>query len=108
MSRAEQKRRFLERIDQPEKNWKFSLDDVKERGHWKDYMEAYEDVFTHTSTDLAPWYIIPADNKWFMRVAVAEIIHDTMQELRLALSDGHAGAAARSCSRRERCCSMTE
>jgi len=83
VSRAEQKRRFLERIDQPEKNWKFSLGDVKERGHWKDYMEAYEDVFSETSTDWAPWYIVPADNKWFMRAAVAEILNYRLKQLDL-------------------------
>jgi PPK2 family polyphosphate:nucleotide phosphotransferase len=71
VSKKEQKRRFLERIDLDDKNWKFSVNDAKERAFWKDYMHAYEDVFTHTSTRYAPWYIIPADNKWFMRLAVA-------------------------------------
>ena len=71
VSKREQKRRFLERIDMPEKNWKFSLNDVQERQHWDRYMQAYEAVFTHTSTEWAPWYIVPADNKWFMRVAVS-------------------------------------
>src|SRR6476620_1499981 len=65
VSKKEQKRRFLERLDQPEKNWKFSVGDAKERTFWKDYMHAYEETFTHTSTKHAPWYIIPADNKWF-------------------------------------------
>jgi PPK2 family polyphosphate:nucleotide phosphotransferase len=83
VSREEQKRRFLERIDQPEKNWKFSLADVHERSFWKDYMRAYEDVFTHTSTKHAPWYIIPADNKWVMRLAVAGIMHRTLESLDL-------------------------
>jgi PPK2 family polyphosphate:nucleotide phosphotransferase len=83
VSREEQKRRFLERIDHPKKNWKFSLGDVRERGHWKDYVRAYEDVFTHTSTDHAPWYIVPADNKWFMRVAVAEIINFRLKQIDL-------------------------
>jgi PPK2 family polyphosphate:nucleotide phosphotransferase len=83
VSKKEQKRRFLERIDMPEKNWKFSVNDVKERAFWKDYMRAYEDVFTHTSTDRAPWYIIPADNKWFMRLAVADIINDRLERLDL-------------------------
>lgn len=83
VSKAEQKRRFLARIDLPEKNWKFSINDVKERTRWDDYMEAYEDVFTNTSTKYAPWYIIPSDNKWFTRVAVAEIIHHTMKNLNL-------------------------
>jgi len=83
VSRAEQKRRFLARIDQPEKNWKFSANDVKERVFWKDYMKAYEDAFSHTSTDHAPWFIIPADNKWFTRVAVAEIINSRLKKLKL-------------------------
>jgi PPK2 family polyphosphate:nucleotide phosphotransferase len=83
VSRKEQKQRFLDRIEDPTKNWKFSAVDVQERGFWKDYMKAYEDVFTHTSTDWAPWHIIPADNKWFMRAAVASIIAETMEGLTL-------------------------
>jgi len=83
VSKDEQKRRFLDRIDHPEKNWKFSVTDAKERQYWKDYMRAYEDVFTYTSTEWAPWYIIPADNKWFMRVAVAEVIYQTLANLDL-------------------------
>jgi PPK2 family polyphosphate:nucleotide phosphotransferase len=83
VSKAEQKRRFLARIDLPEKNWKFSINDVKERSSWDDYMQAYEEVFTHTSTKYAPWYIVPSDNKWFTRVAVSEIIHHTMKGLQL-------------------------
>jgi PPK2 family polyphosphate:nucleotide phosphotransferase len=83
VSKKEQKRRFLERIDNEDKNWKFSVNDAKERSHWKDYMQAYEDVFTHTSTKSAPWYIIPADNKWFMRLAVAAITYQTMKDLDL-------------------------
>lgn len=65
ISKSEQKRRFLRRIELPEKNWKFSMSDVEERAYWNDYMEAYEDVFNHTSTDWAPWYIIPSNHKWF-------------------------------------------
>ncbi len=83
LSKEEQKNRFLERIDLPEKNWKFSANDVKERGHWDDYMVAFEDVFNHTSTPWAPWHIIPADNKWFMRLAVADIICTKLKELNL-------------------------
>ena len=83
VSKEEQKRRFLARIDRPEKNWKFSVNDAKERGFWNDYMEAYEQAFTHTSTKHAPWYIVPADNKWFTRVAVAEIIRQHLKKLRL-------------------------
>jgi PPK2 family polyphosphate:nucleotide phosphotransferase len=74
VSKGEQKKRFLDRINRPEKNWKFSINDAKERGHWDDYMEAYQDVFNNTSTEWAPWYIIPADNKWFTRAAVADVI----------------------------------
>ena len=83
VSKKEQKRRFLERIDEEDKNWKFSLNDARERSHWKDYMRAYEDAFTHTSTKAAPWYIIPADNKWFMRLAVAAITNQTLEDLDL-------------------------
>ncbi|HET7217646.1 MAG TPA: polyphosphate kinase 2 family protein [Vicinamibacterales bacterium] len=83
VSKKEQKRRFLERIDEDDKNWKFSVNDAREREHWKDYMKAYEDVFTHTSTKAAPWYIIPADNKWFMRLAVAAITYQTLADLDL-------------------------
>jgi len=83
VSKKEQKRRFLERIDEEEKNWKFSVNDARERSFWKDYMRAYEDVFTHTSTKAAPWYIIPADNKWFMRLAVAAITVQTLDSLNL-------------------------
>jgi len=83
VSKKEQKRRFLERIDMEDKNWKFSVNDARERTFWKDYMRAYEDVFTHTSTKAAPWYIIPADNKWFMRYAVAAITVQTLDDLNL-------------------------
>jgi PPK2 family polyphosphate:nucleotide phosphotransferase len=83
VSKKEQKKRFLERIDLPEKNWKFSVADARERTFWKDYMRAYEEVFTHTSTKWAPWYIVPANNKWFMRLAVAGIIYQTLQDLNL-------------------------
>jgi PPK2 family polyphosphate:nucleotide phosphotransferase len=83
VSKNEQKRRFLERLEQPDKNWKFSVNDAKERAFWKDYMHAYEDAFTHTSTRHAPWYIVPADNKWFMRLAVAAIINQTLDDLKL-------------------------
>jgi PPK2 family polyphosphate:nucleotide phosphotransferase len=83
VSNREQKKRFLERIDTPEKNWKFSPADVRERAFWKDYMKAYEDVFNHTSTDWAPWHIIPADRKWFTRTAVADIIIRKLESLSL-------------------------
>ncbi|UBF28791.1 polyphosphate kinase 2 family protein [Kovacikia minuta CCNUW1] len=83
VSKEEQKKRFLERIDRPEKNWKFSASDVKERSHWDDYMQVYEDVFNHTSTEWAPWYIIPADYKWFTRLAVSTVISNKLQALDL-------------------------
>ncbi len=83
VSREEQKKRFLERLDKPEKNWKFSYGDVKERAFWNDYMRAYEDAITHTSTHHAPWYIIPADHKWFMRLAVASVIVQSLERLDL-------------------------
>ena len=84
VSREEQKRRFLKRIMTPEKNWKFSLTDAKERGFWKQYMEAYEEMFNHTSTEHAPWYIIPADHKWFTRAAVADVIINKLHSLNLS------------------------
>ncbi|MEA5477065.1 polyphosphate kinase 2 family protein [Pseudanabaena galeata UHCC 0370] len=83
VSKEEQKERFLERINRPEKNWKFSVNDAKARSFWDDYMSVYEDMFNHTSTKYAPWYIIPADRKWFTRLVVAGIIYTKLQELDL-------------------------
>lgn len=83
VSKTEQKNRFIERLDDASKNWKFSSADIKERQFWEDYMNAYADVLTETSTELAPWYVIPADNKWSMRYAVGRIICDRMQQLDL-------------------------
>lgn len=83
VSKEEQKRRFLERIDRPEKNWKFSISDAHERGYWKAYMKAYEDAISHTNTGWAPWHIIPADKKWFARLAVAYFIREKMRSLEL-------------------------
>ena len=83
VSKAEQKKRFLARINEPEKNWEFSANDAKERAFWNDYMNAYEEVFNHTSTDWAPWYIIPADHKWFTRLVVADIIANKLASLDL-------------------------
>ena len=83
VSKKEQKKRFLERIETPEKTWKFSAADVKERGHWDEYMKAYEEMLRHTSTAAAPWYVIPADRKWFTRTAVADIIVGRMRSLKL-------------------------
>jgi PPK2 family polyphosphate:nucleotide phosphotransferase len=81
VSKQEQKTRFLDRIDQSEKNWKFSTQDVKERGFWQDYQAAYEDMLNHTSTKWAPWHIIPADRKWFTRLAVAATIIAKFEEI---------------------------
>jgi PPK2 family polyphosphate:nucleotide phosphotransferase len=84
LSKKEQKRRFLDRLDHPDKNWKFSAADVREREYWRDYMQAYEDMIIHTACEHAPWYVIPADNKWFTRVAVAAAIVETLEDLNLA------------------------
>ena len=83
VSRDEQKKRFLARIDEPENNWKFSTSDAKERGFWDDYMKAYKDLMEATSTEKSPWYIIPADKKWFTRLAVSEIIVKKLESLKL-------------------------
>jgi PPK2 family polyphosphate:nucleotide phosphotransferase len=84
VSKAEQKKRFLERITEPQKHWKFSADDIKERDRWDDYQAAYTDIFNHTSTKAAPWHIIPADRKWFTRLTVADIICSRLKQLELA------------------------
>lgn len=84
VSKGEQKKRFLERLDLPEKNWKFSVNDAKEREYWKDYMDAYEETIQNTATEYAPWYVIPADNKWFTRIAVASAVITTLASLDLA------------------------
>jgi len=83
VSKDEQKQRFLARIDEPDKNWKFSSRDVKERAHWDDYMKAYSDAIEATSTENAPWYIIPADKKWFTRLAVSEVIVQKLESMGL-------------------------
>jgi PPK2 family polyphosphate:nucleotide phosphotransferase len=83
VSKGEQKRRFLARLDEPEKNWKFSANDVAERRHWKDYQRAYEDAIRATATPEAPWYVVPADNKWFTRLVVAAAIVDALTGLAL-------------------------
>lgn len=92
VSKEEQKQRFLSRIDEPEKNWKFSASDVKERGHWDDYMKAYEEAISATSTENAPWYVVPADKKWFTRLAVSEIIVKKLESMNLhypIVTDAH-------------------
>ena len=83
VSQEEQKERFLKRINRPDKNWKFSMSDMEERQYWDDYQRAFEQAIHHTSTDYAPWHIIPADHKWFMRAAVSEIITDKLKSLNL-------------------------
>jgi PPK2 family polyphosphate:nucleotide phosphotransferase len=83
VSKAEQKRRFLGRLEDPEKNWKFSANDAKEREHWSDYMKAYEDTIRNTAAKYAPWYVVPADNKWFTRVVVAAAVIRTLTSLKL-------------------------
>jgi len=83
VSKKEQKERFLERIDNPEKNWKFSAADIVERECWDDYMEAYEKAIQETATEQCPWYVIPADKKWFTRIAISTIILDTLKGLKL-------------------------
>jgi len=83
LSKKEQKRRFMERLDQPEKNWKFSLSDVKERKCWDAYQEAYEDMIRCTAREHAPWYVVPADNKWFTRLVVAQAVVDELKGMNL-------------------------
>jgi PPK2 family polyphosphate:nucleotide phosphotransferase len=83
VSKKEQKKRFLDRLQQPEKNWKFSASDLHEREHWDEYMDAYEEAIANTATPQAPWFVIPADNKWFTRLAVAAAIVDTLDGLNL-------------------------
>jgi len=94
LSKGEQKRRLLARINTPEKNWKFSLADAKERAHWDEYMNAFEETFNHTSTEWAPWHIIPADNKWFTRTVVADVIVAKLKSTEIELPGGHRRAPA--------------
>jgi len=83
VSKDEQKKRFLARLDDPDKNWKFSPNDAKERGFWDDYMKAYEETIRNTATDYAPWYVVPADNKWFSRLVVAAAVIDGLASIKL-------------------------
>ena len=83
VSKDEQKKRFLARLDDPDKNWKFSPNDAKERGFWDDYMKAYEETIRKTATDYAPWYVVPADNKWFSRLVVAAAVIDGLASIKL-------------------------
>jgi polyphosphate kinase 2 (PPK2 family) len=84
VSKNEQKRRFLERAEEPEKNWKFSGSDMSERERWDEYQNAYEDMIRNTATKHSPWYVVPGDNKWFTRVIVAAAVVDTLAALNLA------------------------
>lgn len=84
LSKKEQKRRFLARLEEPDKNWKFSAADIREREFWDDYQDAYEDMIRHTASEHAPWYVIPADNKWYAHLVVAAAIVETLEELDLA------------------------
>jgi len=83
VSKDEQKRRFMGRLDEPEKNWKFSAADVAERQHWSEYQAAYEEAIQNTSSVEAPWYVVPADNKWFTRLVVAGAVVEAMAGLQL-------------------------
>ncbi len=84
LSRKEQKKRFLARLEEPEKNWKFSASDIHEREYWDDYQKAYEEMIRYTSTKHAPWYVVPADNKWFTHLVVAGVVVETLEELGLS------------------------
>jgi PPK2 family polyphosphate:nucleotide phosphotransferase len=87
ISKKEQKKRFLERLEDSKKNWKFSMADVKERGYWNDYQEAYEEMIQNTAAKHSPWYIVPADNKWYTQLIVASAIITTLEELDLSFPD---------------------
>lgn len=102
VSPKKQKKRFLKRIDDPSRNWKFSMGDIEERQHWNDYMDAYSKVLTHCSSPHAPWYVIPADKKWFMRLAVSQIIIERLSELALRYPKLPADEMARLDEARER------
>jgi polyphosphate kinase 2 (PPK2 family) len=84
LSKKEQKKRFLARLDEPEKHWKFSEADIHERDYWDDYQKAYEDMIRHTASKHAPWYVVPADNKWFTHLVVAAAIVETLEDLNLS------------------------
>ena len=94
LSRKEQKRRFLERLDNPAKHWKFSSADASERERWNDYMRAYEDTIRNTATDEAPWYVVPADNKWFARMVVSSVVSETLSSLDLKFPEVDKGRLA--------------
>jgi PPK2 family polyphosphate:nucleotide phosphotransferase len=94
VSKKEQKRRFMERLDTPNKNWKFSTADVRERQYWNDYQEAYEDMIRHTASEHAPWYVVPADNKWFTRLVVAAAVVEALKDLKLSYPKGDGAQKA--------------
>lgn len=81
LSKKEQRKRFLKRLEEPEKNWKFSAADIRERQYWDDYQKAYEEMIQHTASEHAPWYVVPADNKWFTHLVVAAAIVETLEDL---------------------------
>jgi PPK2 family polyphosphate:nucleotide phosphotransferase len=87
ISKEEQKKRFLERLEDSKKNWKFSMDDIKERKFWDDYQQAYEEMVQNTATKRAPWYVIPADNKWYARLVIASVIIEALNGLDLQFPD---------------------
>jgi PPK2 family polyphosphate:nucleotide phosphotransferase len=91
LSKKEQKKRFLARLDEPKKNWKFSAGDVKERECWDDYQDAYEDMIRNTATKEAPWHVVPADNKWFTRLVISTVVVETLESLDLAYPKVNAG-----------------
>jgi len=104
VSKAEQRRRFLERLDDPAKHWKFAAGDLDERACWRDYMRAYEEVLSETSTDEAPWFVVPADHKWFTRIVIADLVVEALQSLDLAvpaLPEAEARALAKARRRLE-------
>ena len=84
LSRKEQKKRFLQRLDNPDKNWKFSASDARERRYWNDYMRAYDEAIRATASEAAPWFVVPADSKWFTRLVVAAAIVEAVEKLDLA------------------------
>jgi polyphosphate kinase 2 (PPK2 family) len=84
VSRNEQKKRFLERLDKPQKHWKFSISDVRERGYWSHYLSAYEEAIRATASERAPWFVVPADNKWFTRLVVAAAVVEAVENLHLS------------------------
>src|SRR5258708_17511294 len=90
LSKKEQRKRFLKRLDEPEKNWKFSEADIAERAYWNDYMNAYQDAIQHTATPDAPWYVVPADNKWYTRLVVAAALVHALEKLHLSYPKVHA------------------